>query len=73
MAANRAASMVKELAKIGEAAMSITRAAIRISKALEPTRSFKKAIKTFKVQELVKSFEMEARNSKATKNSLKLP
>ena len=66
-------SIMMELAGIGEAAMSITGAAIRIFRALEPTKSFKKAIKTFKALELAKSFEKEAQNSKATKNSLKLP
>ena len=66
-------SIMMELAGTSKAAMSITRAAIKIFRALEPTRSFKKASKTFKALELAKSFEKEAQNSKATKNSLKLP
>ena len=62
-----------ELARINEATTSITMAATRISMALEPTRCFKKASKTFKALELAISFDKEHQNSEDSKNSLKLP
>ena len=67
----RAASIVKELTRTIETAIGMSRAAIEISKAPEPTS--KEASKTSKALELANSFKKEAQNSKAARNSLKLP
>ena len=68
----RAASIVKELTRTSETAIGMFRAAIEISKALEPTTSMEES-KISKALELVNSFKKEAQNSKAARNSLKLP